>query len=274
MPLSIYSNVASLDAQLRLNRTQTKIAHGMAQLASGLRIAESYDDPAGLGVSTAFEAQVRSFQQAARNTNDGISMLQTVDGALGQIHSALQRMRELAIQSSNGTLADSDRTNIQTEFAQLQAEIDRISGSTRFGSIQLLNADTMITLQVGSNNTSADSIEVSIQQQDTAALQIDSLKVDTQAEATASIDAIDAAIARISSERATLGAMQNRLRVALDNDHVFAKNLSATISRIRDLDVAQATADLARNQVMAQAGIAVLAQANQTPQMTLALLRL
>src|SRR5436853_4428883 len=148
MPLSIYSNMASVDTQIRLSRAQDRVNMNMSHLSSGLRIAEAYDDPAGLGVSVGFDTQVRSYQVAARNTNDGVSMLQTVDGALGQLHGALQRMRELAVQSANGTLTTVDRANIQTEFAQLQTEISRISGSTKFGSLQLLNADSTVTLQV------------------------------------------------------------------------------------------------------------------------------
>src|SRR5438105_12194241 len=210
MPLSIYSNMASADAQIRVGRTQDAVARNMAHLSSGLRIAEGADDPAGLGISVNFDTQVRSFQQAARNTNDGISMLQTVDGALGQMHGALQRMRELAVQSANGTLATADRANLQTEFAQLQTEITRIATSTKFGNVQLLNADSTITLQVGANNTANDQIAVVVRQNDATIMKVDTIKVDTSTGATASIDAIDSAIARVSTDRASLGAGQNR----------------------------------------------------------------
>jgi flagellin len=273
MPLSIYSNTSSVDSQIRLGRTQDAISKNMAHLASGLRIADGSDDPAGLGIATNFDTQVRSYQQAARNTNDGISMLQTVDGALGQMHGALQRMRELAVQSANGTLTTADRANIQTEFAQLQTEITRISGSTKFGNLSLLNADSTVTLQVGANTSAADQVSIAVRSNDATVMKVDTIKVDTATGATASIDAIDSAIARVSTDRATLGASQNRLRVALDNNQVFAKNLGAAVGRIRDVDVASESAALARNQVLAQAGIAVLAQANQSPQMALSLLR-
>jgi flagellin len=273
MPLSIYSNVSSVDTQLRLGRTQDAVGRNMARLSSGLRIADAADDPAGLGVSVGFDTQVRSYQQAARNTNDGISMIQTVDGALGQLHGILQRMRELAVQSANGTLTSTDRSNLQTEFSQLQTEITRIASSTKFGNVQLLNADSTITLQVGANNSANDTVQVTVRMQDAATMKVDSIKVDTQTGATAAIDSIDSAISRVSSDRATLGAMQNRLRVALDNDQVFAKNLGAAVGRIRDVDVAAESAALARNQVMAQAGVAMLAQANQQPTMALSLLR-
>ena len=140
MPLSIFSNAASVDAQIRLGKTQEMTANTMSKLASGLRIASVSDDPAGLGVSMVFDTQVRSYSQASRNTNDGLSLLQTTDGALSQVHGALQRMRELAVNSANGTLSNTDRVNLQTEFSQLQSEIDRIATSTRFGNISLLAA--------------------------------------------------------------------------------------------------------------------------------------
>lgn len=273
MPLSIFSNVSSIDAQVRLGRTQERLSRNMAHLASGLRIADSSDDPGGLGVAVQFDTQVRSYQQAARNTNDGISLLQTADGALGQMHGVLQRMRELALQSANGTLASADRANIQTEFAQLQTEITRIGTSTKFGSVQLLNADSTITLQVGANNVAADSIAVTVRQQDATIMKVDTIKVDTQSGATAAVDSIDSAIARLSTDRAGLGAMQNRLTTALNNDRVFAQNLSSALGRIRDVDVAAETAEMARNQVLAQAGVAVLAQANQLPNIALSLIR-
>jgi flagellin len=275
MPLSIYSNISSVETQLRLGRTQDAQQKAMSHLASGMRISEAADDPAGLGISVGFDTQVRSFAQAARNTSDGLSLLQTVDGALSQVHGALQRMRELAVQSANGTMGTADRSNIQAEFSQLQTEIQRISASTKFGNIQLLNAASTVTLQVGANNTTADSVAVVVNAQDAVTLKVDtaSIGVTTQAASTASIDAIDTAIASVSGDRASLGAQQNRLRVALDNDNVFAKNLGAAVGRIRDADIAMESANLARTQVLAQAGIAVLSQANQAPNMALSLLR-
>jgi flagellin len=272
MPLSIYSNLASVDTQIRLGKTQESASKLMAQLSSGLRITNASDDPAGLGIATAFDTQVRSYNQAARNTNDGLSMLQTVDGALGQVHGALQRMRELAVQSANGTLGTSDRNNIQQEFSQLQTEITRIGNSTKFGSVQLLAADSTVTLQVGSNNTTSDQVAIAVGKQNATQLKVDTIKVDTMTGSTQSLDSIDTAIASISDARASLGAMQNRLRVAYDNDQAFAKNLGAAVSRIRDVDVAGAAADLARTNILSQAGISMLAQANSSPNMVLSLL--
>lgn len=273
MPISIYSNSAATDTQIRLGRSQDALSRTMAQLSSGMRIATISDDPAGMGVAVAFDTQVRSFQQAGRNTNDGISLLQTVDGALSQTHGSLQRMRELALQASNGTLTVSERNNIQSEFNALQSEITRISSSTKFGSVSLLSAASTVTLQVGINNTTNDQISVTIGKQDATTLAVDTITVTTQTGATAALDKIDTAIASLATDRASMGAAQNRLRVAMDNDQVFAKNLGAAVSRIRDVDVAQAASDLARNQVLTQAGLSMLAQANQSPQSALSLLR-
>jgi len=274
MSLSLYSNVASGDAQIHLNRTQEAVSKNFAHLASGLRIANASDDPAGLGISVQFDTQVRSFNQAARNTNDGISLLQTADSALGQIQGSLQRLRELAVQSANGTLASADRVNIQTEFAQLQTEITRISGSTKFGNVQLFNAPAAVQLQVGVNATANDSITINFNQEDATTLKVDnaSIKVDTAAAATAALANIDTAISTLSTDRATVGAATNRLNVALQNDQNFAQNLGAAVSRIRDVDVASESAALARNQVLTQAGISILAQANQAPNQALSLL--
>ncbi len=272
--LSIYSNLSSVDAQVRLSHTQDAVNKNMSHLASGLRIATAADDPAGLGISTQFDTQVRSYNQATRNVNDGISLMQTADGALGQIQGALQRMRELAVQSANGTLASADRVNIQTEFAQLQTEITRIASSTKFGNVQILNAASAVNIQVGVNATASDSIAVNFNAEDATTLKVDtaSIKVDTAAGATASLANIDTAISQLSQDRASVGAAQNRLSVAMQNDQSFSENLGAAVSRMRDVDVASESAALARNQVLLQAGISVLAQANQSPNQALALL--
>ena len=275
MSISIYSNLASVDAQMRLGTTQQAVQKNMSHLSSGLRIADASDDPAGLGISTLFDAQTRGYAQAARNANDGISMLQTAEGALSQIQSALERMRELAVQSSTGTYGATDRVNIVTEAQQLQSEIDRIANSTKFGNVQMLNAATTVTLQVGINNTAADQIQVNLAQSDSQTLGVDqaSVKMDTQANAQAAIAKIDTALSNVSAQRANIGALETRVGVANSNDMAFEQNLSAATSRIRDVDVASESADLARNQVLLQAGVAVLAQANQAPQIALTLLQ-
>ena len=275
MPVSIYSNIASLDAQMHLGNTQLAVARNMSHLSSGLRINSAADDAAGLGISTLFNAEVRSYVQASRNTNDGISLLQTAEGALSQSHDILTRMRELAIESANGTYSSVDRQNIVVEVQQLQSEIDRIANSTRFGNVQLLNAAATVTLQVGIQNTAADRIDLNLAKADTVALGVDvkNLVVDTQAGAQAAINAIDTAIGSVSAQRATIGALEGRVSVARNNDNEFNVNLSAATGRVRDVDVAQESGDLARNQVLSQAGIAILAQANQFPQQALKLLQ-
>jgi flagellin len=275
MPISIYSNISSLDAQIHLGNTQMNVQRNMAHLASGLRIATAADDAAGLGISTLFNAQVRSYAQAERNANDGISMLQTAEGALAQVHTILTRMRELAVQSSNGTYGSADRANIVVEVQQLQSEIDRIADSTRFGNVQMLNAATTVVLQVGVANTTADQITLALAASGATTLGVDGgmVKVDTQSGAQAALAKIDTAIGSVSAQRANIGALQSRVEVARSNDNAFRLNLSAATSRIRDVDVAKETADLARNNVLLQAGVAVLAQANQSPQVALSLLR-
>jgi flagellin len=275
MPISIYSNIASLNAQIHLGVTQQNVQNNMAHLSSGLRITNAADDAAGLGISTNFNALIRGYAQNERNANDGISLLQTAEGALGQVHTILTRMRELAVQSANGTYGSTDRANIVVEVQQLQAEIDRISASTRFGNIQMLNATSTVTLQVGVNNSAADQIAISLGAADSTTLTVDtgSVKVDTQTSAQAALTKIDTAISMVSAQRANIGALQSRVGVARTNAGTFKQNLSAANSRIRDVDVAQESADLARNNVLMQAGVAVLAQANQAPQVALSLLR-
>jgi flagellin len=275
MPISIYSNIPSLNAQIHLGNTQMNVQRNMEHLSSGLRVARAADDAAGLGISTLFDAQIRSYAQGERNANDGVSMLQTAEGALAQIHGVLERMRELSMQSANGTYGTADRANIVVEVVQLQSEIDRIANSTRFGNVQMLNAASSLTLQVGINNTSSDQLALSLSAADSVTLGVDTaaVLVDTQTGSQSSLAKIDSAIAAISAQRANIGALESRVEVARSNDSAFRLNLSAATSRIRDVDVAAETADMARNNVLLQAGIAVLTQANQAPQVALALLR-
>lgn len=275
MPISIYSNTTSTNAQILLGNSQAAVQRNMQHLASGLRVYNAADDAAGLGITTLFNAQVRSYSQAERNSNDGISMLQTAEGALSQIHTALTRMRELAVQSSNGIFGPVDRANITVEVTNLQSEIDRISRSTLFGNVQMLNAPQSVVIQVGINNTADDQITLALAQADSAALKVDgaTVKVDTQVNSQNALAPIDAAISAISAQRANIGALVNRVTVAQSNDAAFRMNLSAAMGRIRDVDVAAEAGDLARNQVLTQAGTAMLAQANQFPQVALRLLQ-
>ena len=275
MPVSIYSNISSLDAQGHLGVTQASLQDHMGRLASGLRVRTAVDDAAAMGIAVLFNARVRSYAQAARNTNDGISLLQTAEGSLAQIHGVLTRLRELAVQSANGTYGSSDRANISVEVQQLQLEIDRIATSTRFGNISVLNAASTVTLQVGPDGNAGDQIAVAIPAADANTLTVDvgGLKVDTQTGALDGLNRIDNAILAVSSFRASLGAIHMRLEVARSNDTAFGMNLAAATSRLRDADIAEEAAHVARENVLMQAGVAVLAQANQSPQVALTLLR-
>jgi flagellin len=276
MALYVQTNVASLEAQRNLASTQKSLTANFQKLSSGYRINSASDDAAGLGISEQMGAQIRSYAVAERNTNNGISMAQTAEGALGQVGSMLQRMRELAVEGSNGDLTSTDRGFLDTEFTQLKQEVDRISTSTTFNGQALLSGTAnTITFQVGINTTSNDQINVVFGGVDLTALGLNGSSVSgaTATNAQASIDSIDAAIATISTQRSNYGAAMNRMQVTVSNIQSMSTNLSAANSRIKDVDIAQETAAMSKNQVLSQAGAAVLAQANQAPQLALTLLR-
>jgi flagellin len=279
MPLYVNTNVSSLFSQRQLSKSQAATEKSLQRLSTGLRINSASDDAAGLAISTKFRSQIRSMNQASRNASDGISVIQTAEGALDQMVGMLARMRELAIQSANGSLTDGDRSFLDTEFQSLSAELDRISGSTDFNGKKLLqgSASTGITFQVGPNNTSNDRITVSITNAQTSRLGTVGTKLNTQTISTVTksqntLGIIDAAVAQISTQRATLGATQNRLTVTIDNLGTSVENLAASNARISDADIAKETATLTKNQILVQAGVSVLAQANQAPQVALSLL--
>ena len=280
MTLSILTNVSSLSAQQNLSNTQSALAGSIGRLSSGMRINSASDDAAGLGISQNLSADIRSTSQAERNANDGISMSQVAEGAMGQMQGIMSRMRELAVQSSNSTLGDTERGYIQTEFTQLSSEVNRISSVTNFNNQKLLDgsASTGLTFQVGINNTANDRIAMSIGKITTSTLGSTSLHVasaslSTAANAQNAIGAFDKAIQQLSQARAKVGASQNRLSVTVSNLATSYTNLSAANSRITDVDVAEETAKLSRSQILSQAGLAVLSQANQLPQSALKLLQ-
>jgi flagellin len=276
MALYVQTNVASLEAQRNLAQTQKSLTTNFQKLSSGYRINSAADDAAGLGISEQMNAQIRSYAVAERNTNNGISMAQTAEGALGQVGSMLQRMRELAVEGSNGDLTSTDRGFLDTEFTQLKQEVDRISTSTTFNGQALLSGTAnTVTFQVGINNTSNDQINVVFGGVDLTALGLNGSSVSgaTATNAQAAIDSIDTAIATISTQRSNYGAAMNRMQVTVSNIQSMSTNLSAANSRIKDVDIAQETAAMSKNQVLSQAGAAVLAQANQAPQLALNLLR-
>jgi flagellin len=275
MALFINTNVSSLEAQKNLGYNQAQLQVSFNRLSSGLRINSAKDDAAGLAISESLKSQIRSFNVAERNASDGISMAQTAEGALGEVHGILGRMRELAVQSSNGSLTSTDRGFLQTEFASLQAEITRIQGSARFNGRSLVGSTAeTITLQVGLDNTSSDQIAVTLGGVSLATISGTSTLISgtTATGALASLATIDTAITSVSTARATFGAAMNRLEVAQASIQTMRLNLSSANSRIRDVDVATETATLSRNQVLSQAGVSVLAQANQLPTLALNLM--
>jgi flagellin len=265
-----------MEAQKNLGYNQSQLQLSFNRLSSGFRINSAKDDAAGLAISENLKSQIRSFTVAERNAGDGISMAQTAEGSLGEVHNILGRMRELAVQASNGSLTGTDRGFLQTEFSQLQQEITRIQGSAKFNGKQLLGATAnTITLQVGLQALSSDQIKVTLGGVSLATISGSgvALSGSTEAGALASLSTIDTAISNVSTSRSSFGAAMNRLEVAQSNIQTMRLNLSAANSRIRDVDVASETAQMSRNQVLSQAGLAVLAQANQLPQMALNLLR-
>jgi flagellin len=282
MPLTINTNIASLNAQRNLNMSQGSLATSMQRLSSGLRVNSAKDDAAGLAIAERMNAQVRGMNVAQRNANDGISMSQTAEGALSQVSNSLQRMRELAVQARNSTNSSSDKDSLNKEFTQLQAEITRVLGGTTFNGKHILGADaTSLTFQIGANTSADDTITISTSNmtQDTTITAVtDSTTALIDSSATtgaigAVIDNIDAALDNINDTRATFGATQSRFDAIITNLQVGVENQSAARSRIMDADFASETANMSRSQVLQQAGTAMVAQANQLPNQVLKLLQ-
>lgn len=281
MALVVNTNVASLNAQRNLNKSQLDLNKAMQRLSSGLRINSAKDDAAGLAISDRMTSQIRGLNQAARNANDGISLSQTAEGALTETTNMLQRMRELAIQSANDTNTAEDRSSLDAEFQSLIEEIDRIATTTAFNGKTMLtgsfaNAGSGFIFHVGANANQV--ISITIAAASTAALgsggnTITSMKITTQSAANFTIGVIDAAISDIDVIRGDLGAAQNRMESTIANLNNVAENLSAARSRILDADIAQETSNMTKNNILQQAGVSVLSQANQTPQLALSLLQ-
>ena len=274
MGLRVNTNIASLNAQRHMANVTNRIQGNYSRLASGLRIASAADDAAGLAISERMRSQIRSFSVAARNAQDGLSLAQTAEGALGEVSNILSRMRELAMQSSNGTLSANDRTTIDAEFEELKSEINRIATETEFNGTALLEGtNTAITIQVGID--AGETIQLAMVDVQTGATGLNVAALDTadQANAITALGAIDTAIDTVNGARGTLGAGQNRLSSTLRSILNVRENLSAAESRIRDVDVASETADLTKNSIMQQAAVSVLQQANTQPQVALSLLQ-
>lgn len=266
MALYIQTNISSMQAQKNLIGNHGKLQKSFNRLSSGFRINTAADDAAGLAISESMKAQVRSYNVAERNAADGISMAQTAEGALGEVHNILGRMRELSMQSSNGNLTQTDRGFLQTEFSSLQAEVSRIRESARFNGVQLVGGSaTTVHLQVGLNATASDRIALTVGGVSFSAILAASIGGTTSSSALASLSAIDQAIASVSTSRSKFGAAMNRLDVASSSIQTMRLNLAAANSRIRDVDVAAEAAAMSRHQVLTQIGVSVLAQANQLP---------
>ena len=281
MPQTINTNIASMNAQRSLNMSQTSLATSMQRLSSGLRVNSAKDDAAGLAIAERMNAQVRGMNVAIRNANDGISLAQTAEGALSKVGDSLQRMRELAVQARNATNSDSDKDSLNQEFAQLQQEITRVLGGTAFNGKNILGSDaTDMTFQVGANTSTNDVLTVSTtnmtSQTDITTVTGTSATIASTASSGAIgtvIDNIDTAIDAVNNTRATFGATQSRFDAVISNLQQSVENQAAARSRIMDADFASETANFSRAQILQQAGNAMIAQANQLPQLVLSLLR-
>lgn len=276
MGMRINTNVASLNAQRSLSSSQREIQKSFAQLSSGSRITKSADDAAGLAISENLKSQIRSYGQAERNANDGISLVQVAEGGLSEVSNILTRLRELGIQASSDTVGDKERGFINKEVNQLSKEIDRISHTTRFGATSMLDATaSKYDIQVGINNDDFNdriSFDPSELDARTSTLGVDGLDFSSKGGAQEALGQLDSAMNMVAGYRANLGALQNRMQSTVDNLGVQHENLSAANSRIRDTDIAEATSESTRNNILLQASTATLAQANQVPQMALKLI--
>lgn len=271
--ISVLSNPVSVNAQRNVSKTQSMLASSLNHLSSGQRINSASDDAAGLAISERMKASMRSLQQASRNAQDGISAAQIADGAMDQAGGLLTRMRELAMQSANGTLGASDRTALNSEFQASLSEIARIGAVTQFNGTNLLDGTFSASLQVGTGTTANDTISLAIGTAFTAAgLGLTGSNVTSSANAGTALTALDTAIDTVSAARGGLGAVQNRLNVTISNLSTAYENTSAANSRIRDVDFAEETAAMTRAQILSQAGVNILSQANQLPQAALSLL--
>lgn len=274
MGLRINTNIPSLTAQRHLQRATERVNSSMEKLATGKRFVRASDDPAGSAIYARLNAQIRGLDQAKRNMADGLGAIQTAEGSLTEIGLALERARELAVQSSNGTLASSDRTSLQNEFAQIQSLVDQLAGSTSFNGIGLLNgSQSSISLQVGAGTTAGvDTYNLTLTSATASAIGLGGLAIDTVNGATTAIAAIDSAIDSVSSQRSNFGAMQNALNARLSATDNYKINLEAAASRIGDVDIAKESAELMKAQIIQRSAIAVLAQANSQASVALSLL--
>ncbi|GEM04730.1 flagellin [Halolactibacillus miurensis] len=271
----INNNIPALNTHRQMGINQGNMQKSMEKLSSGLRINRAGDDAAGLAISEKMRGQIRGLDQASRNAADGVSLIQTAEGALNESHSILQRMRELAVQSSNDTNTAEDRAELKKESDQLVAELDRIANNTEFNTKKLINGDlsgTGLEFHIGANDGQAITLEISSMKAADLGSGVDALVMGTQSGADAAIATIDGAIEAVSSQRSALGAVQNRLEHTIANLDNSSENLSAAESRIRDVDMAKEMMEMTKSNILSQASQSMLAQANQQPQSVLQLL--
>ena len=273
MGLRINTNVVAFNTTRQLNKTTARLAKSLERLSSGLRINRAADDAAGLAIAEAFRSQVRGMAVAGRNAQDGVSLVQTAEGALSETHNILQRMRELAVQAASGTVSESDRAALQAEVSQLIEQIDDIAMDTEFNGTALLDGTTSsISIQSGAELGQSLSVSLTGAQSSDLGLNAAGFFVSAAANAATAIQVIDSAILTVSSQRAGLGAAQNRLGFTIATLAIQEENSAASESAIRDANIALETIDFTRNQILMSAGVSILAQANVMPQMALTLL--
>lgn len=284
MALVVNTNIASLNAQRNLANSSSQLAVTLQRLSSGLRVNSAKDDAAGLAVSQTFTAQIRGNNQAVRNANDGISLGQTAESALGQIGNNVQRIREIAVQAANGTISNSNRSQLQKEVDQLTQEISRTVATTNFNGTNLLSGANSLTFQVGADGAANNQVSLTTTNLaltgaaglftfNATLTNTGTVNVTTQAAASAALANLDTDISQVSTQRATFGSVQNRFEAVISNLQNYVENLEAARSRILDADFAAETANLTRSQILQQAGTAILSQANSLPQTALSLLR-
>jgi len=274
MALIVNNNPASIAAQRNLSVNTGSLQRSVERLSSGLRITRAADDAAGLGLSESLRAQIRSINQAVRNSSDGISLTQVADGAAATIGSLLARLRELSSQSASGTVGNTERSYIDQEFVALRSEIDRIASVTEFNGQALTSGSTItFSIAIGFRSGTGNSLDLNLADITTSSLGLSAVNVSTSANASSALANVDNAISAIATARANYGSIQNRFEATISNLQITSENLTAAESRIRDADVAYETSQFTKNQILVQAGISVLAQANSLPQQALALLQ-
>ncbi len=269
--MRIQHNITAINAHRNLTNNNTTVGKSLEKLSSGYRINRAGDDAAGLAISEKMRAQITGLETAQKNAEDGISLIQTAEGALTEVHSMLNRMVELATQSANGIYTDTDRAKLTSELNALSAEITRISDETTFNDTKLLNGSLNAQLQIG--DTASQTLAVAVSDVDAAGLGLSAVSIGTVSGANAAISTIKSAIETVSTQRSNLGALQNRLEHTINNIGVTAENMTAAESRIRDVDMAKEMTAYTKNNILVQASQAMLAQANQVPQGVLQLLQ-